>query len=126
MKKEILRVALGEIQTQEARIGEGLSEEETEKILRKLIKSNQETIEASSDADVKDKLAREIEILSGMLPQTMSIAEIEAALADHKEAILGAPNDGAAIGMGVKALKSAGAVFDGSDAAQAIRAIRAS
>src|SRR6186713_2456872 len=44
LEKEILRVAVGEITTEAAREGRKGSDEEAQAILRKLVKSNEETL----------------------------------------------------------------------------------
>ena len=58
LEKEILRVALGEIQTQEARVAKSMSDEEVAAIVRKLVKNNQETLAASESAEQKEQLAQ--------------------------------------------------------------------
>lgn len=122
--KDVLRVALGEIQTQEHRANKAMSEEEATSIVRKLVKSNEETM-AVSTGDRAATLKREIELLSSLLPQRMSVEQIEAALAPHREAIRAAKSDGQATGIAMKHLKSAGASFDGAEAAEAVKRIRA-
>lgn len=124
LKKEILRVALGELQTQEARTGNSIEDAESEKVLRKLVKSNQETIDASEDQAVIEQLEKENAVLLELLPQTLSVEEIEKALEDEKDQIVNAGNDGQAIGLAVKTLKSKNATVNGSDVATAVRAIR--
>lgn len=47
--KDVLRVAQGDIELAQTRTGKDLSDDEAQKIVRKLIKSNQETLEASPD-----------------------------------------------------------------------------
>src|SRR4029079_10760611 len=86
VEREILGVALGEIQTAEARKGE-LTEEETASFVKKLIKSNRETIEAGSDSAQKAILEEEIAVLETLLPKAMGADEIVAALATVSDAI---------------------------------------
>jgi uncharacterized protein YqeY len=80
IEKEILRVALGEIQTVDAR-GTPLGDDGAAAIVRKLIKANEETLAVSSDDAQKATLAKENEILRSLLPQTLGIPQIVEALA---------------------------------------------
>ncbi|MFP6686597.1 MAG: GatB/YqeY domain-containing protein [Polyangiaceae bacterium] len=125
VEKEILRVALGEIQTDEARRGEKLSDEEVVKILRKLVKSNGETIGLTADAADKATLEEENRVLETLLPKTLDESEVVAALATVSEAILAAGSDGQATGVAMKHLKSSGAVVDGKTVSTAVRTMRA-
>jgi len=122
--KEILRVAVGEITTEAARPGRTGSDDEIQAILRKLIKSNEETM-AASDEPTRVTLAREIEVLSTFLPKSLSIDEIASALAGVADAIRAAGNDGQATGVAMKELKSTGAVVSGKDVSAAVKRIRA-
>ncbi|QNN22512.1 GatB/YqeY domain-containing protein [Planctomycetales bacterium ZRK34] len=122
-EKEILRVALGDLQLTQSRTG-SLSDDEAVKVLRKIIKANDETAAVTSDEAVKAKLAEENRILSELLPQTLDQAQIKAALAPVDEAIRNAPNAGAATGVAMKHLKSTGATVDGKDVAQVVAALR--
>lgn len=123
--KEVLRVALGEVQTAASRTGEDLDDAAVEKILRKLVKSNEESLAATAKEADRETLAREIEVLSDLLPKTLTVDEIVAALAEQRDAIRAADNDGKATGVAMKHLESSGAVVDGKDVNAAVRAIRA-
>jgi len=124
LEKEILRVALGEIQTEEAR-GAQADDALATRILKKLIKSNRETLESATDAEQKSTLESEIAILQQLLPRSLSVEEIAAALAPVADAIRAAGNDGQATGVAMKHLKASGAEVDGKDVAQAVKALRA-
>jgi hypothetical protein len=123
VEKEILRVALGEIQTMEARSSEVLSEEQAVGIVRKLVKSNEETKANASDAD-RVILEEEIEILQSLLPRSLSVDEIAEALSSIGEQLKGAKADGPAVGMAMKELKARGANVEGKDVTAAVRRIR--
>src|SRR5215471_9284063 len=112
LEKEILGVALGELQTVEARKGT-LSEEEGAAIVRKLVKSNRETIDASTNAEQRATLEQEIAVLESLLPKALGEGDVLQALAGVAEAVRGAGNDGQATGIAVKSLKAAGVVVDG-------------
>jgi uncharacterized protein YqeY len=122
VEKEILRVAMGEITTEAARPGRTGSDEETLGILRKLVKSNEETLASTTDAEKRSVLAQEIEILGSYLPKSLDADQIAAALAPVLEQIKAAGNDGQATGIAMKQLKSLGAV--GKDVATAIKSLR--
>ncbi|MCU0658103.1 MAG: GatB/YqeY domain-containing protein [Polyangiaceae bacterium] len=122
VEKEILRVVLGEVQTAEARDG-ALSDASVQAIVRRLIKSNEETLTVAPE-DQKATLADEIAILRTLLPQTLDVPAIVAALASVHDAIRAAGNDGQATGVAMKALKTQGALVEGKDVASAVRQIR--
>jgi uncharacterized protein YqeY len=122
--KDVLRVALGEIQTQEHRTAATMGEEEAVAIVRKLVRSNEETLAASS-GDRAATLKREIELLTSLLPKRMTVEQIVAALEPQLEALRAAKGDGPATGIAMKHLKSTGASFDGGDAAEAVKRLRA-
>ena len=121
----ILRLAQSEVQALEARQGRPLTDEEAFGALRKLVKSNEETLAASvGDDEKRATLTREIALLTEFLPKSLSAAEIAAALAPVADAIKAAGNDGQATGVAMKHLKSQGAQVAGNDVSQAVKAIR--
>jgi len=124
-EREILKVAMGEITTEAARPGRKGDDAETEGILRKLVKSNEESMEASQDETQKAQLRAEIEVLNTFLPKSLGVAEVVAALAPVAEAVKAAGNDGQATGVAMKHLKSLGAVVNGKDVSAAVRQLRA-
>ncbi|NLF30297.1 MAG: GatB/YqeY domain-containing protein [Planctomycetes bacterium] len=125
VEKSILRLALSEIQAQEARAG-SLSDEDAAKLVRKLIASNSETMAASPGAD-HTRLEQENAILESLLPRLWDLQQTKAALAADAgalAAVKAAPNDGAATGAAMKALKSKQAPVDGKVVAQAVKELR--
>jgi uncharacterized protein YqeY len=122
--KEILRVAVGEITTDAARPGKKGDDDEAQAILRKLIKSNEETLGSGVDAEKKAALERENAVLAAFLPKSASVEEIVAMLAGVVEAIRAAGNDGQATGVAMKELKSKGAVVNGKDVSAAVKQLR--
>src|SRR5260221_2119315 len=124
LEKEILGVALGELQTVEARKG-SLSEEEAVAIVRKLVKSNRETLEVSSSSEQRQVLADEIEVLEALLPKTLGEGDLLSALASVEAAIRGAASDGQGTGIAMKALKASGAAVDGKPVGEAVKKLRA-
>jgi uncharacterized protein len=124
IEKEILRVAVGEITTEAARPGRQGSDEEAQAILRKLVKSNEETLSSTTDEEKRTTLLKENEILAGFLPKSMTPEEIASALAPVVPQIKAAGNDGQATGVAMKQLKSLGAIVNGKDVALAIKQLR--
>lgn len=124
LEKEVLRVALGELQTEEAR-GTKVDDALATRIVKKLIKSNRETLQSATDPEQQAALNSEISILEALLPRSMSVDEIVAALAPVADAIRAAGNDGQGTGIAMKHLKASGAEVDGKDVAQAVKTLRA-
>lgn len=122
--REILGVALGEIQTNEARAGSRASDEEAAQVVRKLVKSNEETLAQATDPEQQRTLRREIEILQGLLPKTLGVDEIVAALGPVADAVRAAKNDGQATGVAMKHLKASGASVSGKDVSEAVKRLR--
>ena len=123
--RDVLRLALGEIQMAEVRGGKAPTDDEAAAIVKKLVKSNEETLALTSDTERADALRREIIVLSSLLPKTLSVEQLVEALSSQAEALRAAKNDGAATGMAMKHLKGTGAVFDGKDVGEAVKKLRA-
>ena len=124
IEKEILRVAVGEISTDAARAGRKGDDEEAMGILRKLLKSNEETLASTADPEKAAVLRKENEILAEFLPKSWGEEEISAALAPIVDQIKAAASDGQATGVAMKQLKSLGAIVNGKDVGAAIKALR--
>lgn len=125
VEKEVLKVALGEIQTAGARASRDLNDEEAAQIIRKLVKSVEETMGMTQDAAQKAQLQQELTVLASLLPKGLSVEEIVEKLAPARDAIKAAGNDGQATGVAMKHLKSLGVTAPGNDVAQAVKSIRA-
>lgn len=126
LTRNILGLALGEIQTAEARANRALEDAEVMAVVRKLLKSNEETLGLGGEGERADALRREIAVLSSLLPRSMSPDDIATALAPVVEAIRGAKSDGQAMGVAMKHLKAAGATVESSDVQKAVANVRAS
>jgi uncharacterized protein YqeY len=124
VEKEILKVAIGEIEVQDAR-GVVKGEEDPITIVRKLVKANEETLTMTTDAEAKARLVEENVILNAFLPQQMGVDQIVAALESQRDAIRAAGNDGQATGVAMKHLKTTGASVNGKDVTEAVKKIRA-
>lgn len=119
----ILRLALGEIQTAEARSGKALTDDEAAAVVRKLLKSNEETL-GHAQGEQKAALEKENDILRSVLPAGLTPDQIAEMLAPVADAIKAAKNDGQATGVAMKHLKSTGASVQGNDVAVAVKKIR--
>lgn len=122
--KNIYRLAYSEMQLASARSGKDVGDDEAIAILKKLVKSNEDTLAVATDAQQQEALRREIALLAAMLPKTLGVPEIVAALGPVADAIRAAGNDGQATGVAMKYLKSTGAAVDGKTASAAVKQIR--
>lgn len=122
--RDILRLALSEIQTAEARKNAPASEDEAAAAVRKLVKSNEETLGLTPEGERATTLRREIEVLLGLLPKQLSVDAIVAALTREHESIKAAKSDGQATGVAMKHLKATGTSASGTDVAAAVMKIR--
>ena len=125
VEKEILRVAVGEITTDAAREGRKGDDDEARALIRKLIKSNDETLATNPDAAKKSVLEEENRILSAFLPKSLDVDAIVAALTAVKDGVRAAGSEGQATGVAMKHLKSLGASVNGKDVAEAVKRVRA-
>jgi uncharacterized protein YqeY len=119
-EKEILRTALGEITGSFK-----TTDEEITPILKKLVKSNRETLALTTDEANKTILREEIAILQTFLPKTLDVDGIVGALEAVKVAVKDAKSDGQAMGVASKHLKSIGAAVESEDVKAAIAKLRA-
>ena len=122
VEKEILRTAIGEV----TRVGDEATDEKVMAALRKLVKSNQETLAAISAGDNERRtvLEREITVLEGFLPKTLSPDQIRALLEPVAAQIRAAAAAGPAMGIAMKHLKTQNAVTEARDVQAAIAALR--
>lgn len=119
-EKEILRTAIGEI------TGSFKStDEEVTAVLKKLVKSNRETLGLTTDEAAKATLREEITVLQSFLPKTLDVEGIVAALEPVKGGIKDAKSEGQAMGVASKHLKSMGAAVESEDVKAAIAKLRA-
>lgn len=108
----------------EARKNAPLTEDEAAAVVRKLVKSNEETLGLTSDEARASTLRREIEVLVALLPASLTPDQIAELLAPQREAIRAAKNDGQATGIAMKHLKASGANATGADVTVAVKRLR--
>ena len=125
LERNILKVVLGDLQSNETRKGAALTAEECELTVRKIIKGVSETISLTADPEAKATLEAEKVIMESLLPKTASADEIFAALAPVADAVRAAGNDGQAMGAAMKHLKTTGLVVASAQVAEAVKKIRA-
>src|SRR5262245_16797130 len=125
----VLQVVLGDASTYEARNGKPASDEEVEKLIRRTLLGNQETMtileqRGMTASENYAKLTTETAVLKALLPPSLTVEEIVAALDDVNEAIKAAKNDGQATGVAMKHLKALKVRALGDDVAAAVKKIR--
>jgi uncharacterized protein YqeY len=123
VEKEILRVAIGEITTDQARPGRKGDDAEAIAIVRRLQKSVEESLSAAPEAQ-HATLREELEVLASLLPKALGAADVAEALAKVADAIRAAGGDGPATGIAMKHLKAQGITADGKVVAEAVRTLR--
>ena len=120
LEKEILRTAIGEV----TRAGEDPTDERVLGVLRKLVKSNQETLGAVTDPAQRQVLEREISVVETFLPRTLDAGQIQALLAPLADQIRAAAGPGPAMGIAMKFLKAQGALTEARDVQAALGEMR--
>lgn len=126
----VLQVVLGDASMVEARTGKKASDDEVEKLIRKTMLGNQETLglmqqRSMTASENYAKLVTENALLQSLLPQTLSVAEIVGHLAEVGDAVKSAKNDGQATGVAMKHLKGKSLRVLGEDVTQAVKQLRA-
>jgi len=129
-EKNLLSVILGDISTAEARSGKEVPNAEVEKLLRKLVESNMETVTQMKSHHRADDpqvavLEREIAFLKTLLPQSLDAEGIAKALEPVRAEIANAKSDGQATGVAMKHLKGLSLSVQGQDVSAAVKQIRA-
>ena len=124
-EKEVLRTAIGEITQAAAGSGRDATEEDVERVLRKLLKSNHETLALTEGNGKKRLLQLENSVIEALLPETLSPDQIADALGPVVDAVRAAGGDGPATGIAMKHLKAMGLAVTGKDVAAAVRTLRA-
>lgn len=120
VEKEILRTAIGEV----TRTGDEATDERVTLVLRKLVKSNQETLAIATDPAQRAALEQEIAVLETFLPKSLSAEELRVLLEPVAAQIRAAPGPGPAMGIAMKFLKSTGSVAESRDVQSALTELR--
>src|SRR5262245_17210489 len=125
----VLQVVLGDASMHEARTGKPANDEEVEKLIRKTLLGNQETMtmleqRGMTATENYAKLTTETALLKELWPASLTVEEIVAALDDVNEAVKAAKNDGQATGVAMKHLKGLKVRALGDDVSAAVKRIR--
>lgn len=125
--KEILRVILGDIASLEMssqQNGKPVSEDQVFGVMRKILAGNAETIASHAIEEKRKILEKENEIINKYLPAMPSVEKIVDQLQAVAEEIKES-NEGKAMGVAMKHLKSIDFKALGEDVKKAVQAIRA-
>jgi uncharacterized protein YqeY len=99
------------------------SDVNVEAIIRKMIKSNLQTIDyIKHDHDLALSLTKENTLLDSFLPKSMSVEDVKAYILENNLDVKSQSNVGAAVGVVMKGLK--GKTVQGGDVKKAIEEIR--
>ena len=122
----ILKVILGEIELTETRKG-SITEQESQKIVSKLIESNKETMEVMDKSDSRyQKLVNEIALMETLIPKMLSQEEIVEAIKKNQELfdnISASNHAGKSIGMAMKYFKANNIPVNGKDVGKGVATI---
>jgi uncharacterized protein YqeY len=105
IRRNILMVLLGDIQTLEATKNSTMTKEEVEARVRKLVEGNQETINADALSARALILKKEVEILNEFLPRYATKSEVVYALKEEDIQAIKNMSEGQSIGYVVKLMK---------------------
>ena len=123
IEKNILKLALSEIQAYQFRIG-SIAADKIDGILRKMIQTNDDIMKLSKDDKQIEIWKQENSILDSLLPRLWTKEEILANLRPVVEQIKAAKSEGQAIGIAMKKLKEEKAPVNSSDVGDVIKSIR--
>ena len=123
--RDTLRTILGEAKMEAVRRKGEVSDEVILTVVRKAVAGLKETIPlAKKDARDTTHQEAELALLESLLPRAWDRDAITAALAAHQNEIRAAKNDGQAMGVAMKVLKSLGATTNPDDVKAAVAAAR--
>jgi uncharacterized protein len=125
----VLQVVLGEASMIAGRTGKPASDDDVEKVVRKTMLANQETLallqqKGMAASENYAKLTAENVLLQSLFPDTLTVADIVAALDEVADQVKAAKNDGQATGVAMKHLKGMNLRVVGNDVATAVKQIR--
>jgi uncharacterized protein len=120
LEKEVLRTAIGEV----TRSGDDPTDERVLQVLKKLVKSNQETLAAATSAEQRSDLEQEIRVLEAYLPSAPGPDQLRALLAPVAAQIRAAAGPGPAMGIAMKFLKAADVVAEARDVQAVLAELR--
>lgn len=121
--KNVLKVVLGDVDTQEARNKKELNDDEVCKIVKKVLQGIEEMLKYKVG---DNKLEEEKVTLTQLLPKQLDSSDIFALLklANKFEELKNAKSDGQATGIAMKFLKEGKQLVDGTEVALVVKEIR--
>lgn len=125
--RNFLRLIKGELQMAEVRQNKPLTEEQEANVLKKMLKSNEETLGllgVRADDARYVALLEENEILKRFLPTIASIEDVKAALVPVLDQIKLAKSDGQATGIAMKTIKEVKLACDGNTVKEIVAELR--
>jgi len=125
LARDVLKYALSEIQAAQTRTKGDTSEEEEQRLIRKIIMANDANIIHADSQEKLDIIKRESEILMDLLPPLMDKEEIIEFLRPYHPDIKNCRSDGQATGIAIKTIKCDAKIADGKTVAEVVREIRA-
>ena len=122
----ILKVILGEIELAESRKG-SITEQESQKIVSKLVESNKETLAVMKTTDARYQvLVDENTLMETLIPKSLNKAEVMEIIKSDKElynTILSSNHAGKSIGAAMKLFKMNGSIVNGKDVSACVMKI---
>lgn len=120
-QKNVLKVVLGEIDTQESRTGKPFSDDDCCRVVRKVLQGIEEMLTYKPN---DEKLKTEKECLNALLPKQLSKEDVLTALTEKLGEIKTAKSEGQATGIAMKFFKEKGVSVDGNIAKEVVATIR--
>lgn len=126
-EKSILKLVLGECDTllnSAQQGGKALTDEQVSKVIRKIILSNNETLEYNMPEDKMLIILKENEILESLLPKLLTQDQIREKISSIEADIKSAKSEGQAVGVAMKLLKQSNEAVDGNDVKAVVITLR--
>jgi len=122
----ILKVILGEIELAESRKG-SITEQESQKIVSKLVESNKETLAVMKTTDARYQvLVDENTLMETLIPKSLNKEEVMEMIKSDEELynnILSSNHAGKSIGAAMKLFKANGTTINGKDVSACVMEI---
>ena len=119
--KNVLKVVLGEIETQESRSGKLLSDEDIHKVVRKTLQGIDEMLQYKPG---DEGLEMEKRTLQELLPKQLDSMDVLLNLTSKIDELKLAKSDGQATGIAMKFFKESKLLVDGNIVAEVVKSIR--
>jgi len=121
----LLQTLIGDADLHRAKTGKDVNDDEMEKIIRKMIKGIDETIQlVKQDSSVLPKLKQEKTYVNTLAGEVLSQEQIKVYLQEIKNELVAAKSDGQATGLAVKYLKSKNLKALGNDVGVVVSSLR--